>query len=170
MCASPNLLSRACGLFIPQLQCRIEFHTWVASEFHWKEVSSSLGKLIPARGGDDIPTEESDPQVLGEVDLDITLTTTVCRRYRHLPPEKMRTNEHYLSDEAFRPREFKVRLERGCFSRLWGFSDAKSEFRIVFEPSPFPPCEMWKRPDRGPKAYKFWEWKTFVEGDASEIT
>lgn len=174
MCAAPSgpLSHRTGGSRVPQLQCRIEFHTWIASEFHWKEVSDSLDTIIPISDASDGGDEPHDvkPQTLGEVDLEIILTTNVSRRYRHIPPDKIRTNEHYLLDDAFHPRQFKVRFERGCFSRLWGFSDAKSEFRLIFDPSPFPQRDMWKRPDRGPDAYEFWQWKVFVEGDVIAAT
>ncbi|KAH8663383.1 hypothetical protein BGZ60DRAFT_411197 [Tricladium varicosporioides] len=84
----------------------------------------------------------------------------------------------HLNDEAFLPKIFTIRLEKGRFAtqcdRLYGGKTWYGanrldpwatwfSFKLVFDPSPYPPRKEWKDFQAGsfPEGTHFWEWNEF---------
>lgn len=72
----------------------------------------------------------------------------------------------FIKEEAFLTKSFIVTLEQGDFITQYdalGASDPPHfNFRLVFDPSPYPPREQWKDTARpAADALKFWEWNEF---------
>ena len=84
-------------------------------------------------------------------------------------------NEIFLSDHAFRPKLFTVRIEKGNFIAPSGigFKDSHKKgyaFRLLFEKSPYPPREQWKRPEGGPDSSNlFWDNVEFAGRPSPEL-
>jgi hypothetical protein len=84
-------------------------------------------------------------------------------------------NEGSLTDDAFRPKSFNVRIEQGNFatpagigsefSRLYPSPDLRWAMRLIFDPSPYPPESEWKN-SRG---NHFWDFKEFVGRLSDEL-
>lgn len=95
------------------------------------------------------------PQVLGKMNLEIKLNTSVAKSYKGPLPVWPSPNEHYLSEAAFQSRTFKITIEKGNFApKLFvGFEgDYRHRYglRLLFDRSPYPTREGFKRPDDGP--------------------
>jgi hypothetical protein len=76
-------------------------------------------------------------------------------------------NEGSLKDEAFLPKNFDIRIERGNFSIPGHLRsnlddgdryDWRYAMRLAFEPSPYPPEEEWEQTFGG----RSWEFREFV--------
>lgn len=108
------------------------------------------------------------PQVLGKVKLQVNLNTTLAKsvnRPQSLPPSP---NEIYLCEAAFRPRTFTVTIEKGNFApkfRVEREGDFRIRYglRLLFDKSPYPLREGFKKPDEPPvSGFNFDEMDMFV--------
>ena len=153
-----------------QLVCRSELNIWIAAEIEWKLLS-------PGAAEQDIDTSnENDPREkynwaknqkavqVAKVDVEITLT----KRRISTISEKPKINELLLTDEAFLPKQYTLRLEKGVFHpyeleklRIPEWSPTFG-LRLTFDKSPYPTREEWKKPEGAPDAFKFWEWTMFL--------
>lgn len=88
--------------------------------------------------------------------------------------ESPNLNECSLSDDAFRPKSFTIRIEKGDFTEpIWvGSKDSyrpRYEIRLLFDKSPYPPRAEWKKPEGGPDSNNFWDNIEFVGRRAEEL-
>lgn len=78
-------------------------------------------------------------------------------------------NERGLANDAFRPKVYVVRIEKGNFkvpafigeSGTWA---PRCELRLLFDISPYPPEHEWKNPEANGDVLhrQFWNIKEFV--------
>lgn len=73
-------------------------------------------------------------------------------------------NAIHLFDEAFTHRKFKIYIEKGRFITgedkergLSTWNATNFAYRLVFDSSPYPPEQMWKKQ----YDHSFWEWNEF---------
>lgn len=123
----------------------------------------------------------SPASTAAEFQIEITLTKRRPASWG-AKVERLRINEHNLTEAAFAPKTYRVALERGVFrSRedlaraggggAYGTDAAQPQMpawaeqfalRLVFlDQSPYPSREEWKQPEGMPDANKPWEWKEF---------
>ncbi|KAI8959227.1 hypothetical protein F5Y11DRAFT_333834 [Daldinia sp. FL1419] len=161
-----------------ELWCRCNFNVWIAAELQWK----SLGSLGDSSENIETPSQAASsaqgrgPRLLGQLNVEITLEKRL--------PESVRTtilskstiiNELSLTDEAFRPKSYTLRIERGNFIEpcYVGFPSAdKPRFalRLIFNKSPYPPRPEWRKPDGGPDGGQFWDHVEFVARVSPELS
>jgi hypothetical protein len=103
------------------------------------------------------------PQLLGQLNLEITLTKRLAQVvYPSIMRNSTILNEHSLSDDAFRAKSFTIRMEKGNFTEpIWVKSKdsyrPRYALRLLFDKSPCPPREEWKKPEGGPESNNFWQ-------------
>ncbi len=145
---------------------------FIAVEIEWKSLPppppdpvAETAQAIWTRG----------PQLLGRLNLEITLTKRLAPV---LPPSLMRQNtvinEHGLSDDAFQAKSFKATIEKGNFTEpSWAGSGSSNRpryaLRLLFDRSPYPLREEWKKPEGGPDSNLFWENREFVGRCSPEL-
>ncbi|KAI1174438.1 hypothetical protein F4777DRAFT_384725 [Nemania sp. FL0916] len=140
-----------------RLMYRNQITLFIVAQIQWRVLSdaSLLDKPITGDQAEDIGTP---------LEIEITLT----RDSPHWIGDRSKNNEHQLNDEAFLPKTYTVRLETGEFSPcglrgvLVPESAPKHKFRLVFDKSPLPSREEWKRPTRAAAKFKPWEWTEFI--------
>lgn len=76
-----------------------------------------------------------------------------------------RLNEELLTEDAFRPKRYHIRLEKGKFrtpyDRVVDPYTPTFTLRLVFDKSPYPAREEWREAQGAPDQMRFWEWDTF---------
>ncbi|ELR06919.1 hypothetical protein GMDG_02289 [Pseudogymnoascus destructans 20631-21] len=100
-------------------------------------------------------TANGKPQLLGKLNLEITLNTSVANSLTGWLPNWPSPNEHYLSEAAFRTRSFTAAIEKGNFiPNLWVGYEGKFKqrwgLRLLFDKSPYPTREGLKSLDEVP--------------------
>ncbi|KAI0598769.1 hypothetical protein F4775DRAFT_554264 [Biscogniauxia sp. FL1348] len=123
-----------------ELTCRVEFNLYVAAEFDWKPQPSSQAL-------DSVINPDTNQALLAEYNLELTLTKRRIPSLGNTSTEGAQINEAHLTDAAFVPKTYTIRLEKGRFpvSRnvsVW--ANWWYGLRIVFDKSPFPPLEEWQ--------------------------
>ena len=105
---------------------------------------------------------------MAQFDLEITLTKRAI--VTRGPTNGYILNEENLIDDAFLPKTYSVRLEKGVFKtafertagpvRPWRQSYA---YQLVFDKSPYPSRHEWKGPEDVPEPpfLAFSEWREF---------
>lgn len=156
-------------LTISKLMCLHELCIWIAAEFDWKPQD--------AKALEEVRDTRVDPHILGEFDIDITLTKRRIPRFSQTKVYQRTVNESLLTDEAFLPKRYTIRLEKGNF--LWPYDAMKPEsenkatprfaLRLTFDKSPYPPRNEWKEPGGAPDATRMWEWKEFCGRQSPEL-
>lgn len=161
-----------------KLQARVEFSPWIGAEFDWQSADESLYQIIP------LEKDKHSPCLLGEFNIEITLTKRRSHWFRKNGLEKAKINEHCLYDDAFRSRTYTIRLEQGNFGAPNFCQDTPQErftHRLVFDKSPYPPRREWKcdglegpdgrtGPDDGADGNRFWDRSVFVSRRSQELT
>jgi hypothetical protein len=151
---------------------------FILSEFEWK--STAIEPLdhdeIPEHDEtpdhDGTPQGHKSPHLLGKLNLEITLTKRLPPIYRGGEWERSRmVNAGSLTDEAFRPKKFTVRIEQGKFDEpahvIFG-NDSIPKYltwsrRLVFNISPYPPSSEWKETRwKSRSGLSYWDCKEFV--------
>lgn len=142
----------------------------ILSEFEWK--STAIEPLDYSQ----TPQGHQSPHLLGQLNIEITLTKRLPPFVRKHHEKNTMVNGGSLTDDAFQPKSFTVRIEQGSFitpARL------KNEFahigphenltwtkRLVFNTSPYPPesewKETWKENWKEPDGCNYWDCKEFV--------
>jgi len=123
-----------------------------------------------------LTTRNKSPHLLGQLNLEITLTKRLPFFARNTEMERYPiVNEGSLTDDAFRPKSFNVRIEQGNFStpahigsefaHLGPSSDLRWAMRLIFDPSPYPPESEWK----DTYGCHFWDFKEFVGRQSNEL-
>lgn len=103
--------------------------------------------------------------------LEITLTK------RASVDTRARINEHLLKDEAFIPKIYTLKLERGAFYEPSLIRKALENihttptylYRLTFDTSPYPPEQEWSKIKGGPAKFKFWELVDFVSDETEDF-
>ena len=153
--------------------CRLEMFTWIAAEFDWAGEHSSLEQTVDV--GVNAPRK---PRLLGQFDIQMTLTTRPLYPYRAGDQfaDKFLINELCLTYGAFKTRSFTVQLEKGCFMTPLDARFANPNLltqyyglRLLFDQSPFPERENWKMPGSGPEANCFYDIKEFAGRQSKEL-
>ncbi|KAI2631042.1 hypothetical protein GGR54DRAFT_182694 [Hypoxylon sp. NC1633] len=153
-----------------ELWCRCNFNYWIAADFEWKTIESS-GDLsrnaeMPSQVAN--ATQKNSPELLGQLDLEITLSKRLPNRVETSILKKSTIiNEKSLTDDAFQPKSYTVRIERGNFVEPCTIGYPNSDksryaFRLLFDKSPYPPRSEWRAPEGGPEGGQFWDHVEFV--------
>jgi hypothetical protein len=156
------------------------FAYWIISEFEWKSTGMEPldGDITTGHDAtlDDDNDDDETPQwnkiehLVGKLNLEITLTKRLPPSMRNTAMERnAMPNGGSLTDDAFRPKNFTVRIEQGSFALpAEVLHNAKPlgtrwKTRLVFDPSPYPPASEWKRTVwNRTSGHWFWDDKEFV--------
>ncbi|KAK7981193.1 hypothetical protein PG989_013650 [Apiospora arundinis] len=154
------------------LRAGSELCVFIAAETEWK---------LKTAGVLDAPVDlgrssTKDGSTLGIFDMEITLTTRVHPLLKDHFQDGDLVNEKALTETAFIPKTFNIKLERGHFAepalsmtKEQPFRGPKYQFRLVFDKSPFPPREEWTEGGRFPaEQCRFWDCKEFVAGEVGK--
>ena len=158
----------------PKLLCRQGLNIWIAAEFAWKPHSpASLDQIVDIGGLDGT---RRDPHLIQQFDIEMTLAKRRIARMRRPERQGWRMNESVLTDEAFRPKTYTVRLEKGNFLAPFDAIGQREDqytprfaLRLAFDPSPYPPRHEWKEPGGAPDALEMWQWKEFCGRSSPEL-
>jgi hypothetical protein len=142
----------------------------ILSEFEWKSTA------IEPLDDNQTPQSHHSPHFLGYLNLEITPTERLPPFARKNHEKNTMVNGGSLTDDAFQPKSFTVRIEQSYFSTP---AHLKNEFthlgpnrdlswtrRLVFNTLPYPSeseweetwKELWKEPD----GRSYWDCKEFV--------
>jgi hypothetical protein len=145
-----------------QLRCTGDSFWLICAELGWRSIQP-LNHVEP-------PTQSTSwnngPRLLGQLDLETTLNKQLPQHFRSSCLANV-VNEHVLTDDAFKPKLYTVRIEKGDFMSpsSIGFSskfEARFALRLMFDKSPYPSRSQWKNPDKGACCYPFSDFKEFV--------
>ena len=164
-----QLLAHGMEAHTLQLWCRCNFNYWIAADLEWRvvEIDGSTGPAVetPSQMGRD----SNSPHLLGQVDVEIRLINRLPERVRHsILATSTIINGLGLTDDAFAPKTYRVRIEQGNFVEPChiGFpsSDTRFTLRVLFDPSPYPPRSEWREPQQWgvDDGGQFWDQKEFV--------
>lgn len=139
---------------------------WIAAEFEWKpQRAESLDQVVDISS---IAAIHTNPHLISQFDIELTLTKRRIPRIRLPETQKWKINESLLTEEAFLPKTYTIRLEKGNFLTPYDSKLPKEDqytprfaLRLAFDKSPYPPRHEWKEPGGAPDAMKMWEWKDF---------
>ncbi|KAI5920745.1 hypothetical protein F4810DRAFT_405874 [Camillea tinctor] len=111
--------------------CFRELCVFIGSVFEWKllEGSTPLDRAM-----------DSENNSSAELHVQLTLTKRRAGQDSGRDP----INEDYVMDEAFLPKNYTIRLEKGRFSVTDGYTSSYG-LRLLFDKSPAPPPELWKQ-------------------------
>lgn len=157
-----------------KLTLGLEFSVWILAEFEWKARNpESLEQVVDLSN---LGGSRKNPQLVSQFEIDLTLTK------RRIPPangpdkQKWKINEDRLTDDAFRPKTYTVRLDKGNFLTTYDSNYIKEPdwvpryaLRLTFEPSPYPPRHEWKEDVCGVDTLKFWDYKEFCARASPEL-
>ncbi|KAF3066461.1 hypothetical protein GL218_09007 [Daldinia childiae] len=160
-----------------KLWCRCNFNVWIAAEFEWRSVEPprdpSRSTEVPSQVASGAPGK--GPQPLGQLNLEITLTKRLPETVKHsILSKSTMVNEKSLTDEAFYPKLYTVRIEKGnfvepCYIGYPSSDKPRFALRLLFDKSPYPPRSGWKRPEEGPDGGQFWDHVEFVGRISPEL-
>lgn len=155
-----------------KLWCRVGLPFFIAAELEWKSLSPPQpDEIVEAAGA----RWTRKPHFMGQLNLEITLTKRLAPG---LPSWLAKgVNDYRLFDDAFRTKRFTARIERGNFKEpSWaGFGDEyeslmpRYALRLLFDKSPYPPRDEWKKPEEGPDGNDFWDHVEFVGRSSPEL-
>lgn len=154
-----------------KLWCRCEFSCWIAADLIWKSIKPLDDFENREHQITQIGTAAKSSKsfhLIGHLCLEITLAKRLPERVRNsLLSKSTMINELGLADDAFLPKLYTIRIEKGNFIEpsCVGFSDSwQSRFalRLIFDKSPYPPRSEWKKPEGGPDSGQFWDHVEFV--------
>ncbi|KAI0157856.1 hypothetical protein GGR52DRAFT_564390 [Hypoxylon sp. FL1284] len=158
-----------------ELWCRCNFNYWITAEFEWKSIESlpesTKTAVMTSDGG-----QNGHPQLLGQLHLQITLLKRLPSRVQgSVLKTSTMINEHSLTDDAFRPKLFIIRIEKGNFIEpnsigcFPAYGKSRFAMRLLFDTSPYPPRSEWRAPEKGPDDGQFWTHVEFVGRSFSEL-
>lgn len=149
-----------------KLRCQREMNVWIAAEFDWK--LQSVGSFDQVVDVDKIDKARKNPHLISQFDIEVTLAKRCIPILRSWMKPGYKLNEWLLIDDAFLPKKYTVRLEKGNFLTAYDAMLPKEDqytprfaLRLVFDQSPYPPRHEWKEPKGAPDAVRMWEWKEF---------
>ncbi|DAA75711.1 hypothetical protein A7C99_0400 [Trichophyton rubrum] len=142
---------------------------WIHTGIKWEATDPSVLKQVVGA-----KTSSADAQLLSEFELKITLTKRGPKEAREMPhPHLGAVKDGRLLEEAFEPKKYMVRLEKGKFipaldkdpdGRMKWRAMSPYNYRLVFDKSPYPAGEHWKDPEICDDAKSAHEWKEFHAG------
>lgn len=161
-----------------KLWCRCNFNYWIAARLEWKSITpsdpSQTGQVSRERDSLLVPLSKGCRQ-LGQLDLEITLTKQLPEGTESsILSQSTMINGRALTDDAFLPKSFAVKIEQGNFIEpcVIGFpaSDRpRFALRLLFDKSPYPPRSEWKQPEGGPDGGQFWDHREFVSRESPDL-
>lgn len=119
--------------------------------------------------------QSKSPQLLGRLDIEITLLKKLPKQAESsILSKSTRLNELSLTDDAFLPKTYTLRIERGnfsepCYIGYPGAEKPRFALRLIFDNSPYPPRSEWKNPENGPDDSQFWNHTEFVSRPSPEL-
>jgi hypothetical protein len=147
------------------LTLKVENNVWIACDFEFKakDPNAHLQSI-------DL-TSANNSRLLDQFAIELTLQKRRISRFNARPGMEYQINEKLLTDAAFLPKTYMIRLEKGRFCTQYDTLklndgrkiapwDPRYALRLVFNVSPYPPREEWKQTDV-PDVFKFWEWNEF---------
>ena len=143
----------------------------ITAQLEWKSLSSPQPDQVKTTEA----TWPKSPQLLGQLNLEITLSKKMVKWLQNWKSGLPTTvNETFLSDDAFRPKLFTVRIEKGDFIAPSGigFKDSPRKryaLRLLFDKSPYPPREEWKSPGGAADSNLFWDNVEFAGRPSPEL-
>lgn len=158
-----------------KLVCAIELNVWIAAEFEWKaQKPESLDQVVNLSSISDL---RKDPHHISQFDIELTLAKRRIPRMRAPEMQDRKINESLLTDDAFLPKTYTVRLEEGNFLTTFAQTLPKKQLvytprfalRLAFDKSPYPPRHEWKEPGIAEDAVKMWEFKDFYGRTSPEL-
>jgi hypothetical protein len=153
---------------------------FILSEFEWKSTGIKPLDYDETPDHDETPQGHKSPHLLGQLNLEITLTKRLPPSARGGEMERNgMVNGGSLTDDAFRSKKFTVRIEQGKFvlpADIKNYPELPaivgdksiSRFlswtrRLVFDISPYPPESEWKETRWKVKSENWcWDLKEFV--------
>jgi len=156
-----------------ELWCRCNFNYFIAAELEWKSIDPPNRSTQITRSTNSL-THTKLPQLLGQLTLEITLVKQIPQHARAFLSRSTILNELGLTDAAFRPKSYTIRIEKGNFVEpccIRGMSPSMPRFalRLLFDTSPYPPRVEWRAPEGGPDSNCFWEHREFVGRAAPDL-
>ncbi|KAI1409889.1 hypothetical protein F5Y13DRAFT_169166 [Hypoxylon sp. FL1857] len=155
-----------------ELWCRCNFNYWIAAHFKWNSI-------VPSRDPGQVTSitqNRTSPQLLGELNLEITLTKQLPQWVQSsILSRSTLVNEYSLTDEAFRPKSYTIRIEKGnfmvpcCVGYVSSSKTPRYGLRMLFDKSPYPPRSQWREPEQGPDDCQFWDHIEFVSRPAPDL-
>ena len=158
-------------LMSEKLCCSIDTAFWIAATLEWKAKEPASQPLS---------TQNKNPQLLGQLLLDIKLTTTLPAWARTSAlSKKLIVNEHVLTEKAFYENPYTITLEKGNFIKSCQINIPRSNqlrprhaLRLIFDKPPFPPRCEWRDPgdqSLGIDANHPWDHVEFVARSSEEL-
>ncbi|EGX91065.1 epoxide hydrolase [Cordyceps militaris CM01] len=145
------------------LICRTELNVWIAAEFDWQPHGQQVfSRMVDAAKHDSSPVNL-------QAKVDMTLTQRRIPKIGNADMSKYNINESLLVQAAFEPKTYTMTLEKGTFlspcdaqfPEYLTEHTPRFQLRLTFDTSPYPPRCEWQKPQEGPDAIRFWEWKQF---------
>ncbi|KAI1861846.1 hypothetical protein JX265_009349 [Neoarthrinium moseri] len=163
------LLARRSILTIYQLRAGAEISDFIAAGFDWElKRPESLNHIVDLN-----QIDERRGTLLSQFEVELTLTTRVHPRLQETRHLCTLLNEQALTDGAFLPKFYTIRLEYGRFddpSTSWMhdppalYRPPKYALRLLFDKSPFPAREEWNDEARFPaEQCRFWDMREFAQ-------
>lgn len=158
------------SLTTEKLWCRCNFNYWTAAELEWRsiELPRHPSQTVEIPGQVTSAAQNKNPKLLGQLDLEITLTKRLPQRGESsILAKSTMINERSLTDDAFRPKSYTIRIEQGNFIEpcYIGYSSSdrpRFALCLLFDKSPYPPRSEWRKPEGGPDGGQFWDHVEFV--------
>ncbi|OAR00771.1 hypothetical protein LLEC1_06018 [Akanthomyces lecanii] len=150
-----------------ELWCACNFNYWIAADIEWKTAEITVGADAPA-GGPSTAASAADVENADQLHIEMKLTKRLPQKAQSsILTQSTLVNEYSLTDEAYKPKSYTVRVEKGRFMEPCrvGYADESAKdfnLRLVFDPSPYPPKPEWKSPERGVEDGQFWNHTHFV--------
>lgn len=155
-----------------ELLCSADLLLWIAAEFEWNiqniewlDQNVDLGNVI-----DD--ARKDHPRLISRFNIKLTLAKRCFPRLRK-NVQGRKFNELLLVEEAFLPKTYTIKLEKGIFKTPYDVTEdeytQRYALRLVWEPSPYPSRDEWKSGQTSVEAFKFWEYKEFCGRSSEEL-
>ncbi|KZF26976.1 hypothetical protein L228DRAFT_243538 [Xylona heveae TC161] len=144
------------------LRCGAGLCIFISADFEWKLVNPDFLDQVHDTTVTTSNRRKEHSQLISQFDVEITLFKRRPELFCDPRWISIPINDYNLGDEAFRPKRYTIRLEKGNFfspgcvqqGTEW---DPWYALRLTFDKSPYPPKQEWKRPD-GPQIHNpFWE-------------
>ncbi|KAI0450202.1 hypothetical protein F5B21DRAFT_491615 [Xylaria acuta] len=157
-----------------ELECRCNLNFWILAELEWKSIQppgNESGRTSASPGhATTTKNDSSQPKLLGQIDLEITLTRRLAGRAHRWAEAHPSNAEHMnknLTDDAYRTKSYTVRIERGnfiqpCYIGDQNLDTPRYSLRLLFDKSPYPPRSEWESPQGAPDEGRFWDHVEFV--------
>lgn len=163
-----------------KLWARAEFCYFILAGLEWKSTKLPDRHEAPDHQPADSEhaadqNKKRSPQVLGQLTLEITLLKGLPLRHREsILSRSTLINENNLTDAAFHPKLYTIRVEKGNFAEPACVEykvppRIRYALRLIFDKSPYPPRSEWKKPDGGPDSNHLWDDKEFVGRPSDEL-